>query len=373
MNLKLLRAAAILVFAVVAVTPSWCPLHAENDAKTPKLIDALQLPFITNGITVTPEGRIFVAVPHFDGSTGPRVVEWRNGKGVPYPDETWNSKASATNAASRLVDVNSLRMGPDGNLWLVDTGSPAFGQPIVKGGVKLIRIDAARNEVTRVYRLDSVTGPHSFVDDVRFHGSVAYLTDAGQPGLIVLDLKSGSGYRVLDGARSTTAVAPLWAEGHELRGTKGKPVYVHADQLEISPDGRWLYFQPACGPFFRIESRWLDSKYTDKERERRVEQFSATPSTGGTAIANDGMIYLSDTNTQRILYITTSGNSESLVQDPRLLWVDAMWIDAQGFLWMPAAQLNRLPLFNNGVSKVEMPMHVYKLQIHKRPAANDHR
>ena len=372
MNLKLLRAVTVLVLCIPALLQSERPVHADDAHKT-KLIDALQLPFITNGIAITPQGRIFAAVPHLDGGDGPRVVEWRDGKGIPYPDTTWNSAASAANAGSRLVDVNSLRMGPDGNLWLVDTGSPAFGQPILKGGAKLVRIDTARNEVTRVYSLDSVTKPHSFVDDIRFHGSVAYLTDAGQPGLIVLDLKSGSAYRVLDGARSTTAVAPVWAEGHELRDANDKPVYIHADQLEVSPDGRWLYFQPACGPFFRMETRWLDAKYSDKERERHVEQFSATPSTGGTAIANDGMIYLSDTNTQRILYITTSGNSETLVQDSRLVWVDAMWIDAQGFLWMPAAQINRLPLFNNGVSKVEMPMHVFKLQIGKKPAANDHR
>src|SRR5205823_6626196 len=91
----------------------------------------------------------------------------------------------------RFVGVNALRIGPDGALWIVDRGAPGIGKPLVPGGVKLVRIDISTNTVTRRYDLSAVTSAKSFVDDVRFHGPRAYLTDAGQPGLIVLDLKSG--------------------------------------------------------------------------------------------------------------------------------------------------------------------------------------
>jgi hypothetical protein len=55
-----------------------------------------------------------------------------------------------------------------------------------------------------------------------------------------------------------------------------------------------------------------------------------------------------------------------------LLWVDAMWVDRDGFLWMPAAQLNRMAPFQGGVSKVQFPMKVYKLRINHGPPENDH-
>ena len=62
----------------------------------------------------------------------------------------------------------------------------------------------------------------------------------------------------------------------------------------------------------------------------------------------------------------------TLVEDPRLLWVDAIWSDRDGFLWLPAAQLHRLAPFRRGVSKVEFPVQVYKLKIGTGPTVNDH-
>ncbi len=69
--------------------------------------------------------------------------------------------------------------------------------------------DLATTRITRGYDLGEVTAPWSFVDDVRFNGGNAYLTDAGKPGLIVLDLASGRGRRVLEGHPSTVAQTPL--------------------------------------------------------------------------------------------------------------------------------------------------------------------
>jgi hypothetical protein len=59
-----------------------------------------------------------------------------------------------------------------------------------------------------------------------------------------------------------------------------------------------------------------------------------------------------------VLKITPEGKVSTLIQDPRLLWVYAMWIDAAGDLWIPAAQLNRMAPFQAGTSKVDFPVHV---------------
>jgi hypothetical protein len=111
---------------------------------------------------------------------------------------------------------------------------------------------------------------------------------------------------------------------------------------------------------------------SERDRAKQVKKFANTPSTGGTAIDDAGNIYVSDIDRQLVLKITPEGSVSTLIQDTRLLWVDAMWIDDGGFLWMPAAQVNRLAPFQNGVSKVKFPMTVYKLQVGAKPARNDH-
>jgi sugar lactone lactonase YvrE len=297
----------------------------------PQLIDELQLSFQTSAIATTPGGRTFLNVLRLDGSPGSRVVEWVKGKAIPYPNALWNEGASTRNASSQLVLVNSLRIGPEGDLWLVDSGTPAFGQPKLPHGPKLIEIDVLTDQVKRVFDLDPYTKATSFVDDVRFHGNTAYLTDARSGAIIVLDLSRGNGRRTLEQSSSVRALTPMMADGRPIVGPDGKPLYINSDQLEVSPDGRWLYFQPASGPLSRIETKWLDPSVPESLIPGHVEPFANTPSTGGTAIDVSGNIYVSDTNKRRLLRITPDGAMTELLADERLSWVDATWIDNHGY------------------------------------------
>lgn len=58
---------------------------------------------------------------------------------------------------------------------------------VAQDRVRLIRIKVTANRVVRIYDLSSTTKPWSFVDDVRFNGAHAYLTDAGVPGFIAIE------------------------------------------------------------------------------------------------------------------------------------------------------------------------------------------
>jgi sugar lactone lactonase YvrE len=339
----------------------------------PSLTVALAVSVVTNGVTLTRDGRLFLVLSRIDGSDGPRVGEWVGGELEPYPDAAWNAWSPGQEAANGLVRVNSLRIGPDGDLWLVDVGAPGIGNPKLVGGPKIVQVDLASNTVRRTNGLDAATNEASFVDDIRFNGRIAYITDAGSPGLIVLDLDTGKARRALDGDTSTRAQRPITAEGRTVYGPDGNPVYLHADQLEVSPDGNWLYYQPCTGPLYRIETRWLDdASVTDAERVKHVELVAETPTTGGTAIDSEGNLYISDTDRQLVLKVAPDGSTSTLIQDGRLLWVDAMWIDDAGYFWMPAAQLNRMAPFQGGNSMVQFPVNVYKLQIGAKPAPIDH-
>ena len=351
----------LLVFVPALVLATTSAMAAPMDQLVPEFASNT---LIMNGVTTTPDGRRFVVVqPQKPGQS--EIAEITSGSAKPYPDVEWNNWLPGKDGRAAFVGANSLRVGPDGALWVVDRGAPGIGAPLAEGGPKLVRIDLAANRVSRVYDLASVAQGESFVDDVRFNGDMAYLTDAGRPALIVLDLVTGKARRVLENHPSTVAARPLMAEGRQLRDTQGHPVVVHADQLEVSNDGRWLFYQPCSGPMFRIETRFLDDPSLDAAAH--VAPFADTPSTGGTAIDLAGTIYVSDTDHSRVLKISPAGEISTLVDDPRLAWIDAMWIDDDGKLWMPAAQLNRTAGLNEGKDAVDWPVTVYSIAIGAKP------
>ncbi|GJE54518.1 MULTISPECIES: SMP-30/gluconolactonase/LRE family protein [Methylobacterium] len=364
---------AILPAVLLSLTLTQ-PGHAQEDTAnaaaqlTPALRSA---DLIFNGVTRSKDGRIFSPFQRQEKSKGIELGEWKNGKPVAYPNEAWNAWKPGEDAAKAFVGVNAIRIGPDGDLWVVDKGAAGFGEAPLPGGAKLVQIDLATNTVRRVYPLEAGSREKSFVDDFRFNGRKVYLTDAGQPGLIVLDLDSGETRRVLDGHVSTIAQRPLTGENKVLLDPKGKPIAVHADQIEVSPDGKTFYYQPCTGPLYRIETQWLDdAAATDAERAKHVAIHAATVATGGTAIDAAGNIYASDTDNLRILKIAPDGETTTLVQDPRLVWVDAMWIDDDGGLWIPAAQMNRTKGFNGGTTAVRFPTTIFRMEIGAKPLRN---
>ena len=218
----------------------------------------LQLDSVATGFASTAQGRMFLPLSHIDGSAGPQVIEWADGKPVPFPDDGWNSFSKGDDPKSKFVHVNALRIGPDGALWVVDVGAAGIGGQTLPHGPKIVKVDIGTKKVVRTFPLDDVTTAKSYVDDIRFHGSLAYITDAGAPGIIVLDLKTGTARRALGGDPSVTAQRAVTADDHILRGPDGKPVKIHADQLEVSPDGKFFFYQPASGPLSRISTRYLD-------------------------------------------------------------------------------------------------------------------
>jgi len=326
---------------------------------------------VVNGVTTAGAGageRMFLTVQPRARGVEPELAEVVGGKPVPFPDAAWNGWKPGQPSEGRFVGVNSARVGPDGALWVVDRGSVGLGAAQVAGAARLIRIDLATNRVARIYDLKAGVKPASFVDDVRFNGDHAYLTDAGAPALLVLDLRDGAVHRVLEGDRSVTAQRPLVADGAPMVAPDGAPVVIHADQLEVSPNGYWLYFQPCSGPMYRIPTRFLDaSKGNDPDLAAHVSLFVETPSTGGTAMAANGVIYLSDVDRQRILAINSTGETATLIADKRFTWVDALWIDGEGRLLLPAAQIDRMGAFRHGVDSVRPQISVYAVEMHAPP------
>lgn len=331
-------------------------------------------PRVWNGITVSHDNRLFASLTQSEG-TGLQLAEVINNQLRAFPDDSWN-QWNANDPEHHFYHVNALRIGPDGNLWAMDSGNKGIGtgDQAVPGGAKLVHISLATGKVLNSYVFKAPTlQPTSYLDDVRFNGDFAYITDPGAVGLVVLNLKSGKSWRVLDNHPLSIDHQPIYADGKKLILRDGREKRVGLDQLEVSPDGKWLYYQAIPGPLARIETRYLnDSALSAAEVAKHAEKVRETWSTGGTAIDAEGNIYASDINTRSIKRIAPDGKVTTVVQDPRLVWIDAMWV-SDGALWMPSGQINRTPATTGGKpSTVEYPVKLYRLPLPIKPSPRDH-
>ena len=347
-----------------------------------RLKTAVVLDHPTTGASTTPDGRTFLKIARVDGTTGSQIVEvvGKNYTLVPYPNDFWNSWDATTDSQrdsqTKYVSANAQRVGPDGNLWVIDSGSLAD----FPNSSKLISFNLTTNEVQRIYYLGNTTTTKGSLNDVRFNGKYAYLTEYTIGSIIVLDLETGDSRQVLREDKSTVATMPLSAEGSLMRYTStGDFAYVHADQLEVSPDGKYFYYQPGTGYMSRIETKYLNEALRDDtvaaSLSDHVVPFSLTPSTGGTAIDAAGNIYYSDGDRQEVRILAPNGTVSLFVRDSRLLWVDAMWIDTKQRLWMCASQLNHGNMFvqpNNQNITIKKPIYVYTIDTGNDPSPIDH-
>ena len=385
-----------LLLAAVLVAPLGIYALSATDRLPPvlptvedsRLIEVASLQRIANGVTTSPDGRVFLSHPQVEGP-GAQVSELRNGQPVPYPDLDTNVWKPDGDPTRTFMKVNSLRVGPDGDLWVVDAGSRAVGYKAVTGAAKIVRIDLRTNRVRRVYQAPpSAVREYSYYNDMRFSpdGRRAYISDAAGllPAVVVLDIESGEMRRVLENHPLTIARFKMYGDGRQLVLKDPIPAWwggmttdkmVNVDQLEVSPDGRWLYFHPIGGPLARVETRLIDDPRTPADvLLNSVEKLIETWTAAGTAIDAAGNIYMSQVNTRSVMRIAPDMTVTTLVSDPRLTWIDAMWIDRDGFLYMPAAQLDKTSAnFAGGPEQLRYPMKIWKMSIQHGPPGIDHK
>ncbi|WP_249211412.1 major royal jelly family protein [Gluconobacter cerinus] len=350
-----LRRIAIAVFTgFVAACAHSAPLRAQTIR-----IEATTTAMDWNAVAFA-GGHVFVSGPRWTGFSGPAVGLLTKSRAIKaFPDADWNGWQPGRDATHQFVSVNALHVAPDGALWVVDTGTPSFGGPPVPGGAKLVRVDPATGHVLRIYPL----GPEnaqigSYIDDIRFNGMHAYLTDAGKAALIVLDVETGLARRVLDNDVSTRARTdrPIIMDGHVVENGPHQPLLVNADPLEVSPDGKWLYFGPLEGAWSQVPTALLDDpNVSSTDLSAAVKLWADLPPIGGSAMDAAGNLYFTNLKDNGVYRRDVSGKITKLISDSRLHWADAPCLAPNGRLWLPVAQLDRLPMFHHGKSRSHQP------------------
>ncbi|HEU4411843.1 MAG TPA: L-dopachrome tautomerase-related protein [Polyangiaceae bacterium] len=330
-----------------AAAPAPAPPAAEPAAPPASpLVEVARSPKQWTGVAVAPDGRVFVNYPRWSDDVPVSVAEIvQGGEPRPFPDATWNGYDPKADPAKRFVAVQSVVATRDGTLWVLDPGNPKFGG-VVKGAPKIVAIDLAKNAVREVIRFDpTVASGESYLNDVRFDlgRKVAYLTDSGKGGLVVLDLATKKARRVLDGHPSTMSEGiTLTVEGKPWKRPDGTAPRIHADGIALSPDGAWLYYQALTGrTLYRVATEALrDAKLKDAALGAKVEVVGKPGPADGLEADARGVYHTSlEENALRL--IGPDGSARVLVKDARLAWPDSLAFGPDGSLWVTTTLIHR--------------------------------
>ncbi len=299
------------------------------------------------GVAVSGEGRIFVCYPRRSGEDDASVVEIISPDQVePFPPTRWNEPFDAGNAASRFVCVQSVYIDDRNDLWILDSGKSHFGG-VIAGGPKLVRIDLDGNRVKKVYPIgaDAVRSD-SYLDDVRVDAKrgVAYITDAGDGGIVLLDLKSGAVRRVLDDHPSTQSEATVVkVEGEKWKRPDGTAPDVHADGIALDEKGGFLYYHALTGTaLYRVSTGDLLNTTLDAAAlGAKVERIASTGPVDGMMFGDDGWLYLAAIGKNAVERCRPDGTVETVLRDMRLSWPDSFSRGPRGNLYVTTSQVHR--------------------------------
>lgn len=370
-----------LIFLALLPGGAWGQNIAQDETVGKLEVVATFADAMPTGVSVADDGRIFLNFPRWGDRVEATVAEWKNGKAIPYPSVEINHFDAGGVASEKLVSVQSVVVDPASRLlWILDTGSIAFG-PVVEGGAKMIAVDLKTDRIVKkIIFPANVALKTSYVNDARFDPrrgaeGMAFITDStssGPNGIIVVDLASGKCWRRLNDHPSTKpdpAFVPV-VEGKILAlRIPGQPVTrfeVGADGIAISPDGKTLYYGP-------LTSRHLYSVSVDalaNQSRSEAEVAATVKDLGEKGGAGDGFesdaqgrVYLSDYEHDAIRRRKTDGNTETLVHDPRVLWPDTLSLAADGYLYFTVNQIERQPPFNDGQDLRRKPYVLFRVKV----------
>lgn len=298
------------------------------------------------GLTMAPDGRLFVNFPRWSDDVPVSVAEVVDGEIRAWPDLERNAWKPGDDPADAFVCVQSVVHDGLDALWVLDPANPSFAG-VVEGGPKLMRFDPDTGRLLRTYRYAApiITGD-SYLNDVRIDRArnVAYVTDSGDGALIVTDLGTGESRRLLDDHPSTEAQQiALEIGGAIWKRPDGSLPMVHADGIALSPDGMTLWFQALTArSLHRIDTALLrDAAASPESVAAGVETIPSTGSSDGLLADVLGRVYISALEHDAIRrFDPRTGALETVIADPRISWPDTFTRDTDGHVLFTTAQIH---------------------------------
>ncbi|KXX70899.1 L-dopachrome tautomerase-related protein [Flammeovirga sp. SJP92] len=305
------------------------------------------------GIAVSKNNRVFVNYPTWTDSITYSVAEIVDGKPRPYPSEMWNTKRGDFS----FYGVQSVVCDAKNRLWVLDTFNKQF-KGVVENGPVLYAFDLKTDELIRSYDFPKENYfTNSYYNDVRIdiEREVAYITDSGIGGIIVLDLATGTSKRLLTGHNSVQSeLDHLICDGIKWENS------VASDGIALTPDYKELYFIALTShTLYKVNtSVLLDSNATEQKVQESVEKVAEVPATDGMLFDRKGNLWLGGLETNGINIYTKEGKLIRLLEDSRIRWADSFAKNLEREIYFTTSQIH-LPEEKRGkyeVYKVSMSL-----------------
>ncbi|WP_052444740.1 L-dopachrome tautomerase-related protein [Flammeovirga sp. OC4] len=305
------------------------------------------------GIAVSKNNRVFVNYPTWTDSITYSVAEIKDGKAYPYPSEMWNTKIGDFS----FYAVQSVVCDSKNRLWVLDTSNKQF-KGVIEGGPVLYVFDLSTDELIRSYNFPKENYfKNSYYNDVRIdiENDVAYITDSGIGGIILLDLKSGSSKRFLTGHKSVQSeLDHLICDGLKWENS------VASDGIALSPDFSELYFIALTShTLYKIKTAvLLDENASEVDVQNAVQKVANIPATDGMLFDRKGNLWLGGLETNGVNVLTKEGKLIHLLKDKRIRWADSFAKNLEREIFFTTSQIH-LPEEKRGkyeVYKVSMSL-----------------
>eukprot|EP01024_Parvocaulis_polyphysoides_P038175 TRINITY_DN34200_c0_g1_i12.p1 TRINITY_DN34200_c0_g1~~TRINITY_DN34200_c0_g1_i12.p1 ORF type:complete len:340 (-),score=41.27 TRINITY_DN34200_c0_g1_i12:116-1135(-) len=306
---------------------------------------------------------------------------------VPFPNSELHEGRENKPQEDIIVSAQSVVVDAKNRLWIMDTGAIAQGS-ISQGGPKLIAVDLNTNQVVKkiVFKInEGGVLDTTFLNDIRFDLSrgkegVAFISDSsftGPPGIIVVDLASEDSWRFLSNDESTIAQVGLLpvieVQTFLFKSPDGTTSEneVGVDGIAISPDGSKIFYCPLTSrKLYQVSADLLANKSATNEdvKQTVVDLGERGGIADGLESDSEGNVYVTNLEHNAVLKrVASTGEYETVISVPELLWPDTLSVAADGFLYVTAGQLHRLPAFNKGVDLRVKPFSVWKVYIGSKP------
>ncbi|MFZ0790208.1 MAG: L-dopachrome tautomerase-related protein [Chromatiaceae bacterium] len=354
-------AALILSFSLVLPLPALA-----GEQLLPGALEVVaELPINPGNLAVTESGRVFATVHQFRRAdaqlieiTGPESYR-------PWPDAGWNGAFGS--GPEVLNSVLGIAIDRKDRLWVIDNG---LGDPPQQP--KLVAFSLGDGKPVFRYDFPPETGPLGcFLNDLAVDDEkgFVYIADLGgqhQPALVTVDLTNKTSRRFTASPTLQAEDLDLVVEGRTI-GTKGedgelRPARLGLNPITLSADGETLYFGAMNGKtWYRLPARLLREGADDGSVAAAIERAGPKPVSDGASTDADGNHYFTDLGGNAITVLHPDGALETLVQDDRLIWPDALSFGEPGWLYIAVNQLNRAPALNGGGEGAEPPFYILRV------------
>jgi len=307
------------------------------------------------GFKLDRDGNHYLSVPRWAPGIPATVnkIEIVDGKAmlIAYPNWEMNEIGNLAALQSVLgwdIDENNIA-------WFLDQGH-IEGQPCLDGAQKLVAWDIKRNKLVGSYKIPDGIASYraSFLNDLMIDNlnGFIYIADSGifsdplEGGIIVFNMKTQEFRRVLHQHVSVQDVPGYWFEIAGKKIWKDGPMRTGADGIALSADRKTLYWCPLTARnLYGIDTSYLqDFNIPNQEIEKAVRDFGDKgTNTDGMCADNHGLIYYTMLEGQGIgIYDPVEEKFETFISDERMIWVDGMTFDNQGYLIFNNNRLHEL-------------------------------